>query len=30
MADTKKNAFEILNALNVNDHTETKDTGKAS
>ena len=28
MADTKKNAFEILNALNVNDHTETKDTGK--
>ena len=28
MADTKKNVFETLNALNVNEHTETKDTGK--
>ena len=28
MADTKKNPFDILNAVNVNEHTETKDTGK--
>lgn len=29
MADSnKKSAFEILNAINVNDHTEVKDTGK--
>lgn len=26
--NTKKNAFDILNAVNVNEHTETKDTGK--
>ena len=25
---SKKSAFEILNAINVNDHTEVKDTGK--
>ena len=24
----KKNAFDVLNAINVNEHTETKDTGK--
>lgn len=29
MAETKQNAFEILNAVNVNEHTEVKDTGKA-
>ena len=28
MAEEKKTAFEILNAVNVNDHTEVKDTGK--
>lgn len=28
MADAKKNTFDILNAVNVNEHTETKDTGK--
>lgn len=28
MAETKKNTFDILNAVNVNEHTETKDTGK--
>ena len=28
MAESKKNAFDILNAVNVNEHTETKDTGK--
>ena len=28
MAAEKKTAFEILNAVNVNDHTEVKDTGK--
>lgn len=28
MAEEKKNAFEVLNAVNVNDHTEVKDTGK--
>lgn len=28
MAETKKTAFEILNAVNVNEHTEVKDTGK--
>ena len=28
MAETKKNTFDILNSLNVNEHTETKDTGK--
>lgn len=27
-SDNKKSAFEILNAINVNDHTEVKDTGK--
>ena len=27
MAETKKSAFEVLNAINVNGHTETKDTG---
>lgn len=27
MAETKKSAFDILNAINVNDHTEVKDTG---
>lgn len=28
MAEEKKTAFEILNAVNVNEHTEVKDTGK--
>lgn len=28
MAEDKKTAFEILNAVNVNEHTEVKDTGK--
>ena len=28
MADNKKSPFDILNAVNVNEHTETKDTGK--
>lgn len=28
MAENKKNPFDILNAVNVNEHTETKDTGK--
>lgn len=28
MAEEKKNAFEVLNAVNVNEHTESKDTGK--
>ena len=28
MAETKKTTFDILNAVNVNEHTETKDTGK--
>lgn len=28
MAEEKKNAFEVLNAVNVNGHTEVKDTGK--
>ncbi len=28
MAEEKKTAFEILNAANVNEHTEVKDTGK--
>lgn len=28
MAEEKKTAFEILNAVNLNDHTEVKDTGK--
>lgn len=27
-SNSKKSAFEILNAINVNDHTEVKDTGK--
>ena len=27
--EEKKSAFEILNAINVNDHTEVKDTGSA-
>ena len=27
MAETKKSAFEVLNAINVNGHTETKDAG---
>ena len=27
MAETKKSAFDILNAINVNEHTEVKDTG---
>ena len=26
--EAKKTAFEVLNAVNVNEHTETKDTGK--
>lgn len=28
MADNKKSPFDILNAVNVNEHTEIKDTGK--
>lgn len=28
MAESKKTAFEVLNQVNVNDHTEVKDTGK--
>lgn len=28
MAEEKKTAFEILNAVNLSDHTEVKDTGK--
>lgn len=28
MAEAKKTAFEVLNSVNVNEHTETKDTGK--
>lgn len=28
MAETKKTVFEVLNTVNVNDHTEVKDTGK--
>lgn len=28
MAEKIKNAFEVLNAVNVNEHTEVKDTGK--
>lgn len=28
MAENKKTTFDILNAVNVNEHTETKDTGK--
>ena len=28
MAESKKTTFDILNAVNVNEHTETKDTGK--
>ena len=27
MAETKKTVFEVLNSVNVNDHTEVKDTG---
>lgn len=29
MAETKKSAFEVLNAISVNEHTEVKDTGSA-
>ena len=28
MAEEKKTAFDILYAVDVNDHTEVKDTGK--
>ena len=27
MAETKKSVFDVLNAINVNEHTEVKDTG---